>query len=57
MPRLRQVSRSERPRRAATMARALRLEFDDREDAIVEVAATEGVAARDIGADISGTEA
>jgi len=39
------------------MARALRLEFDDREDAIVEVAVTEGVAARDIGADISGTEA
>jgi len=39
------------------MARALRLEFDDREDAIVEVAAPAGAAARDIGADISGTEA
>jgi alkylhydroperoxidase family enzyme len=37
----------------ATMARALRMEFDDRDDAIVEVAAPEGEAARDIGADIS----
>ena len=38
----------------ATMARALRLEFDDRDDPIVEVAAPEGESARDIGADIAG---
>ena len=38
----------------ATISRALRLEFDDRDDPIVEVAAPEGEAARDIGADISG---
>ncbi len=38
----------------ATITRALRLEFDDRDDPIVEVAAPEGEAARDIGADISG---
>lgn len=37
----------------ATMARALRMEFDDRDDPIVEVAAPEGAAARDIGADIT----
>ncbi|MEO5723561.1 MAG: carboxymuconolactone decarboxylase family protein [Ilumatobacteraceae bacterium] len=38
----------------ATISRALRLEFDDREEPIVEIAAPEGQAARDIGADISG---
>ncbi len=37
----------------AIMCRALRLEFDDRDDPIVEVAAPEGAAARDVGADIS----
>lgn len=38
----------------AIMSRALRTEFDDRDDPVVEVAAPEGEAARDIGADISG---
>ena len=38
----------------ATITRALRLEYDDRDDPIVEIAAPEGEAARDIGADISG---
>jgi alkylhydroperoxidase family enzyme len=38
----------------ATMARALRMEFDDRDDPIVEVPG--GEMARDIGADISGGE-
>jgi alkylhydroperoxidase family enzyme len=37
----------------AIMSRALRTEFDDRPDPIVEVAAPQGAAARDIGADIS----
>jgi alkylhydroperoxidase family enzyme len=37
----------------ATICRALRLEFDDRADPVVEVAAPEGATARDIGADIS----
>ncbi len=37
----------------ATMSRALRLEFDDRDEPIVEVAAPADAAARDIGADIS----
>ena len=37
----------------ATMARALRLEFDDRDELVVEVAAPADAAARDIGADIS----
>lgn len=37
----------------ATMSRALRLEYDDRDEPIVEIAAPEGSAARDIGADIS----
>jgi alkylhydroperoxidase family enzyme len=37
----------------AVISRALRLEWDDRDDPIVEVAAPEGAAARDIGADIS----
>jgi alkylhydroperoxidase family enzyme len=41
----------------ATMARALRLEFDDRDDPIVEVAAPSGEMARDIGADIAGGSA
>ncbi|MEO6126003.1 MAG: carboxymuconolactone decarboxylase family protein [Ilumatobacteraceae bacterium] len=40
----------------ATMARALRMEFDDRDDAIVEVAAPEGAMARDIGADITASD-
>jgi len=37
----------------AVMSRALRTEFDDRSEAIVEVAAPEGQGARDIGRDIS----
>lgn len=37
----------------AVMSRALRTEFDDRDEAIVEVAAPGGRAARDIGRDIS----
>jgi len=37
----------------ATMSRALRLEYDDRDDPIVEVPAPAGEMARDIGADIS----
>lgn len=40
----------------AVMSRALRLEFDDRDDPIVEVAAPEGGDARDIGSDISRAE-
>ena len=40
----------------ATMCRALRLEYDDRDDPIVEVAAPEGFEARDIGSDISGRD-
>jgi len=38
----------------AVMSRALRTEFDDRDDPIVEIAAPEGQEARDIGRDISG---
>lgn len=38
----------------ATISRALRVEFDDRADPIVEVAAPKGAQARDIGADIAG---
>ncbi|GAA4482084.1 carboxymuconolactone decarboxylase family protein [Actinoallomurus oryzae] len=38
----------------ATMAKALRLEFDDREEPVVEVAAPEGYGARDIADDIAG---
>jgi len=37
----------------ATICRALRLEFDDRPEPIVEVAAPAGAEARDIGSDIS----
>ena len=37
----------------ATIARALRLEWDDRDDPVVEVATPAGAEARDIGADIS----
>jgi alkylhydroperoxidase family enzyme len=37
----------------ATMCRALRVEFDDRVDPIVEIAAPEGAEARDVGSDIS----
>jgi alkylhydroperoxidase family enzyme len=40
----------------AVMSRALRLEWDDRADPIVEVAAPEGYGARDVGADISRQE-
>jgi hypothetical protein len=39
----------------ATMSRALRLEFDDRDEPIVEIAAPEGFQARDIGIDIAGS--
>jgi alkylhydroperoxidase family enzyme len=38
----------------ATMSRALRTEFDDRDDPIVEVPAPEGYGARDIADDITG---
>jgi alkylhydroperoxidase family enzyme len=38
----------------AIVSRALRLEFDDRDDPVVEVAAPEGYVARDVAADISG---
>ncbi|MFC4913837.1 carboxymuconolactone decarboxylase family protein [Actinomadura gamaensis] len=38
----------------ATMARALRLEFDDRDDPVVEVPAPEGYGTRDIADDITG---
>ena len=38
----------------AVMSRALRTEFDDRDEPIVEVPAPEGYEARDIGRDISG---
>ncbi len=37
----------------AVIARALRLEYDDRDDPITEVAAPEGFGSRDIGADIA----
>jgi alkylhydroperoxidase family enzyme len=37
----------------AIMSRALAVEFDDRADPVVEIAAPEGQAARDIGADIT----
>ena len=40
----------------AIMSRALRLEYDDRDDPIVEIAAPEGEQARDIGRDITGGE-
>lgn len=40
----------------ATMSRALRMEFDDRDDPIIEVDAPDGAMARDVGADISGSE-
>jgi alkylhydroperoxidase family enzyme len=40
----------------AVIARALRLEYDDRPEPIVEVAAPGGAGARDIGADISAPE-
>ncbi|MEO5877959.1 MAG: carboxymuconolactone decarboxylase family protein [Streptosporangiaceae bacterium] len=38
----------------ATMAKVLRLEFDDRPEPIVEVAAPEGYGTRDIAADLTG---
>jgi alkylhydroperoxidase family enzyme len=38
----------------ATICRALHLEYDDRAEPVVEIAAPEGAMARDIGADISG---
>ena len=37
----------------AVISRALRLEYDDRDEPIVELAAPEGTIARDIGADIA----
>jgi alkylhydroperoxidase family enzyme len=40
----------------AIMSRALRTEFDDRDDPVVEVAAPGGAGARDIGADSSGRQ-
>jgi alkylhydroperoxidase family enzyme len=40
----------------ATMCRALRLEYDDRDEPIVEIPAPEGFSARDIGRDISRPE-
>jgi alkylhydroperoxidase family enzyme len=40
----------------AVMSRALRLEYDDRQEPIVEIAAPEGFGARDVGADIAGPE-
>jgi len=40
----------------ATMSRALRLEYDDRDEPIVEIAAPEGFDARDIGIDIAGSQ-
>lgn len=40
----------------ATMSRALRLEYDDRDDPIVEIAAPTGEVSRDIMRDISGAE-
>ncbi len=38
----------------ATISRALRLEYDDREEPVQEIAAPEGAQSRDIGADIAG---
>lgn len=38
----------------AIMSRALRVEFDDRDEPTVEVAAPEGYGSRDVGADIAG---
>lgn len=38
----------------ATMSKALRLEFDDRPEAVVEVAAPDGYGSRDISADLAG---
>ena len=40
----------------ATMSRALRLEYDDRDDPIVEIAAPTGEVSRDIMGDISGAQ-
>jgi alkylhydroperoxidase family enzyme len=40
----------------ATMARALRIEFDDRDDPIVEIAAPDGFSGFDVGASISLTD-
>lgn len=40
----------------AVISRALRLEYDDRPEPIVEIAAPEGFGARDIGADIAAPE-
>jgi hypothetical protein len=36
------------------MSKALRLEFDDRPEAVVEVAAPDGYGSRDISADLAG---
>jgi alkylhydroperoxidase family enzyme len=40
----------------ATMSRALRLEYDDRDDPIVEIAAPQGAESRDVMRDIAGGE-
>jgi alkylhydroperoxidase family enzyme len=40
----------------ATICRALRLEYDDRDEPVIEIAAPEGERARDIGADIAGRD-
>ncbi|MGV9723475.1 hypothetical protein [Nocardia beijingensis] len=39
----------------ATICRALRLEYDDRPEPVAEVRLPEGVEARDLSADLSGT--
>ena len=38
----------------ATMSRALRLEYDDRDEPVVEIAAPESFSARDIAVDLAG---
>jgi hypothetical protein len=38
----------------ATMSRALQLEYDNRPDPVVEVAAPEGYGTRDIASDLAG---
>ena len=38
----------------ATLSRALRLEYDDRDEPVQEIAAPEGAQSRDIGADLAG---
>jgi hypothetical protein len=38
----------------ATLSRALRLEYDDRDEPVQEIAAPSGSESRDIGADLAG---